>query len=99
MNTSALSALRIAEFRNFIIGRFLFIMGLRMMSTLVSWWMYELTRDPFYIGMLGLAEAIPAISLALYAGFVIDKSEKRKLLRLTVILYGVATLILLGAST
>lgn len=99
MNTSALSALRIDEFRNFIIGRFLFIMGLRMMSTLVSWWMYELTRDPFYIGMLGLAEAIPAISLALYAGFVIDKSEKRKLLLLTVMLYAVATLILLGTST
>src|SRR5450432_2171568 len=74
-------------------------MGLRMMGTLVAWWMYELTRDAFYIGMIGLAEAIPAITLALYAGYVIDKSEKRRLLLITVFLYAICTLILLGTST
>ena len=77
----------------------MFIMGLRMMATLVSWWMYELTGDAFYIGMIGLAEAIPAVALSLYAGYVIDKSEKRKLLLLTVLLYGLCTFILLGTST
>ncbi len=80
-------------------GRFVFIMGLRMMATLVSWWMYELTRDAFYIGLIGLAEAIPAISLSLYAGYVIDKSEKRRLLLITVFLYAVCAFILLGTST
>jgi flavin-dependent dehydrogenase len=35
-------------------GRFLFIMGLRMMGTLVGWWIYELTNDPFAIGLIGL---------------------------------------------
>ena len=73
-----LGALRISEFRNLMIGRFLFIMGLRMMGTLVGWWIYELTNAPFAIGLIGLAEVIPAVSLALYAGHVIDKSEKRK---------------------
>jgi MFS family permease len=97
--SSAFSILRIPEFRNFIIGRFVFNMGLRMMSTLVAWWLYELTRDAFYIGMVGLAEAIPAISLSLYAGFIIDKSEKRKLLLITVMLYAVCSFILLGTST
>jgi MFS family permease len=80
-------------------GRFVFIMGLRMMGTLVSWWLYELTGDAFYIGLIGLAEAIPAIGLALYAGYVIDRSEKRKLLLFTVFLYGLCTFILLGTST
>lgn len=80
-------------------GRFVFIMGLRMMGTLVSWWMYELTGDAFYIGMIGLAEAIPAIILSLYAGYVIDKSEKRLLLLMTTFLYLICTLILLGTST
>lgn len=70
-----------------------------MMGTLLAWWMYELTNDPFYIGMIGLAEAIPAVALALYAGYVIDKSEKRKLLLITVLLYGICTLILLGTSS
>ena len=99
MNNFPLEALRIPEFRNFITGRFVFIMGLRMMSTLVSWWMYELTGDAFYIGMLGLAEAIPAVGLSLYAGYVIDKSEKRKLLLRTVVLFGTCAIILLGTST
>ena len=99
MNTSPLAVLKIAEFRNFIMGRFVFIMGLRMMGTLVSWWLYELTGDAFYIGMIGLAEAIPAIGLALYAGYVIDKSEKRRLLLITVFLYAICTSILLGASS
>ena len=70
-----------------------------MMGTLVAWWMYELTGDAFYIGMIGLAEAIPAVGLSLYAGFIIDKSEKRKLLLRTVILYAVCVIILLGVST
>jgi MFS family permease len=100
LNTSSpLKVLKISEYRNFIIGRFVFNMGLRMMSTLVAWWLYELTRDAFYIGMVGLAEAIPAISLALYAGFIIDKSEKRKLLLITVMLYAICSFILLGTST
>ncbi len=70
-----------------------------MMGTLVAWWMYELTGDAFYIGMIGLAEAVPAVGLSLYAGFIIDKSEKRKLLLRTVILYAVCVIILLGVST
>jgi MFS family permease len=94
-----LSVLKITEFRNFIMGRFVFIMGLRMMGTLVSWWMYELTGDAFYIGMIGLAEAIPAIGLALYAGYVIDRNEKRKLLLTTIFLYIICVFILLATST
>lgn len=74
-------------------------MGLRMMGTLVAWWMYELTGDAFYIGMIGLAEAIPAITLALYAGYVIDKSEKRRLLLRSVFLFAVCSIVLLATST
>jgi MFS family permease len=99
LNTSIISVLKIKEFRNFVTGRFVFIMGLRMMGTLVSWWMYELTRDAFYIGMIGLAEAIPAVGLSLYAGYIVDKTEKRKLLLRAVFLFGVCSVILLGTST
>lgn len=58
-----------------------------MMSTLVGWWIYELTHDPFAIGLIGLSEVIPAVSLALYAGHVIDLSEKRGLLLRGVFFY------------
>ena len=74
------AAIKISEFKSLIFGRFLFIMGLRMMGTLVGWWVYELTNAPFAIGIIGLSEVIPAVSLALYAGHIIDISEKRKVL-------------------
>ncbi len=92
-------SLRISEFRNLMVGRFLFIMGLRMMGTLVGWWIYELTNEPFAIGLIGLAEVIPAVSLALYAGHVIDISEKRKLLLRGVSLYWICASALLFLST
>jgi hypothetical protein len=71
--------LRLPEFRYFIAGRFIFIMGLRMTGTVIGWWMYILTESPLALGLVGLSEVIPALSLALYAGHHIDKSEKRKL--------------------
>ena len=62
-------------------------MSLRMMGALVGWWVYELTGDPFAIGLVGLSEVIPALSMALYSGHVIDISEKRKLLLKCVFFY------------
>jgi MFS family permease len=94
-----IAAMRIAEYRNLMLGRFLFIMGLRMMGTLVGWWVYELTNDPFAIGLIGLSEVIPAVSLSLYAGHIIDISERRKLLLTGVTLYLLCASLLLILST
>lgn len=94
-----LASVKIPEYKNFIICRFLFIMGLRMMGTLVGWWIYELTNDPFSIGLIGLCEVIPAVSLALYAGHVIDNSEKRKMLLRGIALYFLCAGILLLLSS
>lgn len=93
------ASMRIAEYRHLMMGRFLFIMGLRMMGTLVGWWVYELTNEPFAIGLIGLSEVIPAVSLSLYAGHIIDISEKRKLLLRGVSLYFLCAMLLLGLST
>lgn len=92
-------AIKTIELRNLLIGRFFFIMALRMMSTLVGWWVYELTGEPFAIGLIGLSEVIPAVSFALYAGHVIDLSEKRKLLLKGVFFYLCSAGILLFLST
>ena len=94
-----LAAVKIPEFKNFIISRLLFIMGLRMMGTLVGWWIYELTNDPFSIGLVGLSEVIPALSFALYAGHIIDQSEKRKMLLRGMALYVLCAGILLFLSS
>ncbi|SFI93351.1 Predicted arabinose efflux permease, MFS family [Kaistella treverensis] len=75
-----LHTLKIPEFRNLMSGRFFLVLSFRMLATLMGWWIYKLTNDPFAIGLIGLSEVIPALSTALYAGHVIDNSEKKKLL-------------------
>jgi len=99
LKSDPFASVKVVEYRNLIIGRFGFIMGLRMMSTLIGWWIYLLTNDPFAIGLVGLSEVIPALSLALYAGHVIDQSEKRRLLLKGVALYFLASLCLVLIST
>ncbi|HWK06074.1 MAG TPA: MFS transporter [Puia sp.] len=84
---TALSVLRIPEYRNFIISRFFYIMALRMVTTIVGWRIYEITHNPFAIGLIGLSEFLPAFTLALYAGHIIDKSDKRALLLRTTSCY------------
>ncbi|HXB92473.1 MAG TPA: MFS transporter [Puia sp.] len=77
---NALDILQIKEYRNFITARFFYIMALRMVTTIVGWRIYEITRNPLAIGLIGLSEFLPAFTLALYAGHVIDRSDKRALL-------------------
>jgi MFS family permease len=97
--TNPFAAVKIIEYRHLLFGRFFFVMGLRMMGTLVGWWVYSLTNDPFAIGLIGLSEVIPAISFALYAGHVIDLSEKRRLILRGVFLYFFAVLVLIFLSS
>ncbi len=92
------AATRIQEYRSLLTGRFCFTMGLRMLSTLVGWWLYELTGDPLAMGLIGLAEVIPALSLALYAGHVIDTSEKKGLLLRGVTFYLIGAIALFVIS-
>lgn len=68
-------------------GRFFLVLAFRMLATLLGWWIYDLTKNPFAIGLIGLSEVIPAVSTALYAGHVIDNSEKKKLLLICNYLY------------
>lgn len=98
LKSDPFSSVKVVEYRNLLIGRFAFIMGLRMMATLIGWWIYLLTNDPFAIGLVGLSEVIPALSLALYAGHVIDQSEKRKLLLKGIVLYFLAAITLIFIS-
>jgi MFS family permease len=84
---TALDVLRITEYRHFILARFFYIMALRMVTTIVGWRIYEITHNPLAIGLIGLSEFIPAFCLALPAGHVIDKSDKRSLLLRTTLFY------------
>ena len=76
-----------SEFTWFIIARILFIAGLRMTPVLLGWRLYQITGSLLSLGILGLAEVIPAIVLALPAGVKVDKSNKHKLLSICICLY------------
>ena len=75
------------EFTIYVIARIFFIAGLRMTPVLLGWRLYELTGSKLALGMLGLSEVIPAITLALPAGVRVDRSDKRKLLTVCMGLY------------
>src|SRR5690242_16967998 len=85
--SSPFVSLSIKEFRLYIIQRFFFIMAMRMIATVTWWKMYQITKNPLALAFIGLSEAIPAISLALYSGHVVDKSDKRTLLFRSILLY------------
>lgn len=81
-----------AEFRHFIVARFFLIMALRMLGTVAAYQLFQITRDSFSIGLAGLAEFIPVFCLALYAGHVIDRSDKRTLLLRSIWTYAICVI-------
>ncbi len=78
------AALRIREFIIFLIVRFALVFGWSMQFIVIEWKVYELTGDPLYLGLIGLLEIIPALSMALFAGHIVDQKEKRNLLALCI---------------
>jgi MFS family permease len=88
--------LKVKDFKHFIIGRFLYIAALRMVFTAIGFLVYEMTKSKFQLGLIGLSEVIPAIALALYAGIVVDKSNKRKLILQAEFCYLLSSIFLFG---
>lgn len=91
----SLQPLRHSEFRYFIIARYFLIMALRMLGTVAAYQLFKLTRSSFSIGLAGLSEFVPVFLLALYAGHVIDKSDKRTLLLRGVLTYSLCVVALI----
>lgn len=70
----------------------------QIQAVVVSWQIYELTRDPFSLGLIGLAEAVPFIGFALFAGHVADKSERLRISLVSLVVLLGCSLTLLGFS-
>lgn len=81
------AALRYREFNLFILVRFALVFAWSMQFIIIEWQVYALTKDPLYIGLIGLMEIIPALGMALFAGHIVDQKEKRNLLALCIILF------------
>ncbi len=79
--TDALAALRFPEFRRLIGGVFLLTCALLIQQIALAYELYRVTGDPLSLGLIGLAEAVPFIGLALFGGYLADRREKRALIR------------------
>jgi MFS family permease len=78
--TDPYAALRFREFNIFLMVRFAMVFAWTMQFVVIEWEVYSLTKDPLSLGIIGLMEVIPAVSMALFAGHVVDQREKRGLL-------------------
>ena len=89
MTVSPYASLRYANFRRILIANAVLTVAREAQIVVVGWQVYELTRDPLTLGLIGLAEALPFIAIALYAGHVADRSTRR-----TIALWGTFALLL-----
>lgn len=81
------------EFRHFILARLFFVLGLRMITTIVIYQVFHLAST-YMVGFAGLAEFVPAVLAALVAGPYIDKHNKKKILAWSYLFYLVCGLTL-----
>ena len=82
-NQAVFATFRHRDFRLFWTGSFLAAMGTQFTTVAMAWQIYELTNSAFQIGMLGLARALPQITLLLFAGLLADAMNRRKLMMCT----------------
>jgi hypothetical protein len=50
------------DFKRLLTARFLFTFAVQMQAVVLGWRIYDLLKDPLYLGFIGLTEAIPAIA-------------------------------------
>lgn len=74
------AALRNKEFTIFLAARFLLNFSIHIQSVIVGWQVYQITNDPFSLGLIGLAEAIPAIGIALFGGHMADTFNRKSII-------------------
>jgi len=76
----AAAALRYRDFRLLWAGSFVSQVGSQMFVVGVGWQIYDITRNPLSLGLIGLARAIPLLIFALGAGVIADAMDRRRLM-------------------
>jgi MFS family permease len=86
------------NFRLFQAARFLLVAGLEMQSVAVGWQIYEITRRPLDLGLVGLAQFLPGLLLFLLGGHAADRFDRRHVLLACYSSFTLCTLALLGVT-
>jgi MFS family permease len=81
--SGAWAPFRFSDFRSLFAAAFCSTLASRALAVVLGYEVYELTGNPLALGILGLIEVIPAVSLALYGGHIADRRDRRQILRMT----------------
>jgi MFS family permease len=92
------AALRVPDFRRFIGFLATQTLATMMQGVAVGWQLYQVTRDPLALGIVGLAEALPFIAFALPAGHLADRVDRRRLSLSALAVLVVCSLTLFGLT-
>jgi len=66
----------------------------QIQAVAVGWLIYQIKKDPLYLGLIGLTEAVPAIGLALLAGWIVDRGRPLRIYRRAVLFEALSACIL-----
>lgn len=91
----AFSALRYPQFVYLITGNSLVTVASLIQEVVIGYELYRITHDPLSLGLIGLAEALPYISLALFGGHYADRYDKRTIMKLSLCLILSCSLVLM----
>ena len=95
----AYKALQFPEFRAYVTGNTLFTIALLIQEVVLAYEIYKITHNPLALGLIGLAEAVPFISLVLFGGHFADNRDKKKIMQVTLSLIIASSVFLLYSST
>src|SRR5690606_36892160 len=90
------SPLRNGSFLQLMVFRLCSILSYQVVAVTVGWHVYEITRHPFSLGLIGLAEVIPYCCTAPFAGYLVDHVRRRRLGMLACLLLAVTPLLLVA---
>src|SRR5450755_4153211 len=79
------------DFSMYQVARFFIVAALEMQSVAVGWQMYEITRRPLDLGLIGLAQFLPGMLLFLVSGHVADRFDRRRVVTLCYVGFAVSS--------
>ncbi len=98
MNNERRALLRNADFTRYILARFLGSLAVQMQTVAVGWQVYEVTRSPLDLGLIGLSQFLPFVLLILPAGHFADTRDRRRIIAGCYVLLLLCALLLLAFS-
>ena len=95
---STFAALRTPNFCFYWFGLIFYVLGHRAEYVTFAWIMWEVTKDPLFLGYLGLAQGVPLVVFQLFGGVLADRTNRLRLLIYTQILTALTLTVAFGLT-